>query len=175
MNHRSQSRSAFSLIEVTLAIGVAAFCLIAVMGLLPVAIKMQQASVQQTKANAIISQISSDLLADVRLPPGQASKAQGDWSNLHGHWAQVATPANLHGRWAQVATPDVLYFTNDAKQSGYQGSAPADAAFRATITYMLPPTTTTSLANIKVTWPASIDPATGTPAGSAETYISVNR
>ena len=150
------------MIEVTLAIGVAAFCLIAVMGLLPVAIKMQQASVQQTKANAIISQISSDLLADVRLPPGQASKAQGDW-------------ANLHGRWAQVATPDVLYFTNDAKQSGYQGSAPADAAFRATITYMLPPTTTTSLANIKVTWPASIDPATGTPAGSAETYISVNR
>ena len=150
------------MIEVTLAIGVAAFCLIAVMGLLPVAIKIQQASVQQTKANAIISQISSDLVADVRLPPGQASKAQGDW-------------ANLHGRWAQVATPDVLYFTNDAKQSGYQGSAPADAAFRATITYMLPPTTTTSLANIKVTWPASIDPATGTPAGSAETYISVNR
>ena len=162
MNHRSQSPGAFSLIEVTLAIGVAAFCLIAVMGLLPVAIKMQQASVQQTKANAIISQISSDLLADVRLPPGQASKAQGDW-------------ANLHGRWAQVATPDVLYFTNDAKQSGYQGSAPADAAFRATITYMLPPTTTTSLANIKVTWPASIDPATGAPAGSAETFISVNR
>jgi type II secretory pathway component PulJ len=162
MNHRSQSRSAFSLIEVTLAIGVAAFCLIAIMGLLPVAIKIQQASVQQTKANAIISQISSDLVADVRLPPGQASKAQGDWSNLHGHWAQVATP-------------DVLYFTNDAKQSGYQGTAPADATFRATITYMLPPTTTTSLANIKVTWPASIDPATGAPAGSAETFISVNR
>ena len=150
------------MIEVTLAIGVAAFCLIAVMGLLPVAIKIQQASVQQTKANAIISQISSDLVADVRLPPGQASKAQGDW-------------ANLHGRWAQVATPDVLYFTNDAKQIGYQGTAPADATFRATITYMLPPTTTTSLANIKVTWPASIDPATGAPAGSAETFISVNR
>ena len=162
MNHRSQSRSAFSLIEVTLAIGVAAFCLIAVMGLLPVAIKIQQASVQQTKANAIIAQISSDLVADVRLPPGQASKAQGDWSNLHGHWAQVATP-------------DVLYFTNDAKQIGYGGSAPSDATFRATITYMLPPTTTTSLANIKVTWPASVDPATGAPAGSAETFISVNR
>ena len=162
MNHRSQSFTAFSLIEVTLAIGVAAFCLIAVMGLLPVAIKIQQASVQQTKANAIISQISSDLVADVRLPPGQASKAQGDWSNLHGHWAQVATP-------------DVLYFTNDAKQNGYQGAAPADAVFRATITYMLPPTTTTSLANIKVTWPASVDPATGAPAGSVETFISVNR
>ena len=150
------------MIEVTLAIGVAAFCLIAVMGLLPVAIKMQQASVQQTKANAIISQISSDLLADVRLPPGQASKAQGDW-------------ANLHGRWAQVATPDVLYFTNDAKQTGYQGTAPADATFRATITYLFPPTQTTSLADIKVTWPAQVDPATGTPAGSVEIFIAINR
>jgi len=65
------------LIEGTLAIGVAAFCLIAVMGLLPVAIKMQQASVQQTKANAIISQISSDLLADVRLPPRTGVEGTG--------------------------------------------------------------------------------------------------
>src|SRR5437588_8911179 len=104
MNHRSQSRSAFSLIEVTLAIGVAAFCLIAVLGMLPVAIKTQQASVQQTKANAIISQIVDDLRADVRLPPGQASKAQGQWSNLHGHWAQLARP-------------DTLYFTNDGDQT----------------------------------------------------------
>jgi len=154
----------FSLVEVVLALGVAAFCLIAVMGLLPVAINVQKASVQQSKANSIISQIASDLRADVRLPPGQASKAQGDWSNLHGHWAQVATP-------------DVLYFTNDAKQTGSlnQGTAPSDAAFRATIIYLLPPTTTTSLANIKVTWPAPVDPATGVPAGSAENFIAVNR
>jgi len=152
------------LIEVTLAIGVAAFCLIAVMGLIPVAIKIQQASVQQTKANAIMSQIASDLLADVQLPPGQASKAQGNWSNLHGHWAQVATP-------------DLLYFTNDAKQTGSvnQGSAPSDAVFRAIITYMLPPTTTTSLASIQVTWPASVDPTIAAPAGSVQTLISVNR
>src|SRR5438132_7726536 len=100
---RTFSNRGFSLVEVVLALGVAAICLIAVMGLLPVAIKVQQASVQQTKANGIISQVASDLRADVRLPPGQATKAQGDWSNLHGHWAQVATP-------------DVLYFTNDAKQ-----------------------------------------------------------
>ena len=161
MNHRSQSPGAFSLIEVTLAIGVAAFCLIAIMGLLPVAIKMQQASVQQTKANAIISQISSDLLADVRLPPGQASKAQGDW-------------ANLHGRWAQVATPDVLYFTNDAKQTTAT-STTAFPVFRATITYLFPPTATTSIAKISVSWPAQVDPSTALPAGSAETFVAVNR
>jgi type II secretory pathway component PulJ len=161
------ARSGFSLIEVTLALGVAAFCLIAVMGMLPVALKVQQASVQQTKANSIISEIASDLRADVRLPPGQDTKAQGEWYNLH-------------GRWANAAFPDVLYFTSDTKQTGSvnnPGTVPPDAVFRATITYMLPPTDgyTTSLADIKVTWPAKVDPATGVPAGSAETFIAVNR
>src|SRR5207244_4996941 len=90
----------FSLVEIVLALGVAAFCLIAVMGMLPVGLKTQQASVNQTKANAVISQVIDDLRADVRLPPGQASKAQGVWANLNGHWAAVAKP-------------DTLYFTND--------------------------------------------------------------
>jgi uncharacterized protein (TIGR02598 family) len=164
MKPRAQLSSAFSLVEITLALGVAAFCLIAVLGLLPIGLKTQQASVQQTTANAIISQIAGDLRADVRLPPGQASKEQDQGFQLHGHWAQVAAP-------------DVLYFTNDGKQTGStnQGTAPADAVFRATITYLLPPTTTTSLADIKVTWPARVDPATGAPAGSVETFIAVNR
>jgi type II secretory pathway component PulJ len=162
----SRSVAGFSLVEVTLALGIAAFCLIAVLGALPVSLKTQQAGGNQTKANQIVAAIFSDLRADVRLPPGQASKAQGEWSNLHGHWAQVATP-------------DVLYFTNDTKQTGStnQGTAPSDAVFRATITYMLPPTPgyTTSVADIKVTWPARVDPATGVPAGKAETFIAVNR
>ena len=53
--------AAFSLVEVTLALGVAAFCLIAVLGLLPTSLKTQQTSIQQTTANQIISQIFSDL------------------------------------------------------------------------------------------------------------------
>src|SRR5204862_1054583 len=95
----SGSQSAgFSLVEVTLALGVAAFCLIAVLGLLPTSLRTQQNSIQQTTANQIISTIYSDLRADVRLPPGQASKACPDppdpnqpcqWSNLHGHWRSV--------------------------------------------------------------------------------------
>src|SRR5205807_5545353 len=147
MNCRTRSWSAFSLVEVTFAIGVAAFCLIAVMGMLPVGIKTQQAGVNQTKANLIISAIIDDLRADVRLPPGQASKESTQGFQLHGHWAAVATP-------------DALYFTNDGNQTGStnQGTVPADAVFRATITYLFPPTQTTSLADIKVTWPAQVDP-----------------
>jgi len=166
MKLRSRSVAGFSLVEIVLALGVAAFCLIAVMGTLPVAIKIQQASVQQTKANAIISQIADDLRADVRLPPGQTSK-------------ESTQGFQLHGDWAAQATPDTLYFTNDATQTGSvnQSPPPTDAVFRAKITYYTPPTPgyTTSLADIKVTWPAQVDPATGTPAGSVETFIAVNR
>jgi len=157
--------SAFSLVEVTLALGVAAFCLLAVLGTLPVGVKTQRVSVQQTTANAIISQITAFLRADVRLPPGQVDKVQGVWANLKGHWRQVAQP-------------DTLFFTNEAKLSNANSTVPADAAFRARITYYTPPTPgyTTSLADITVSWPAQVDPTTGgIPEGSVETFVAVNR
>ena len=157
----------FSLVELVLALGVAAFALLAVMGTLPVSLKTQQASIQQTTANQIISTIFSALRADVRLPPGQESRVCGDIGPCD--WG------SLHGRWRNNAAPDTLYFTNDGKQIGLNGSPPTDAAFRAKITYRWPPSETTSLADITVTWPAQVDPATGTPAGSVTTLMAVNR
>jgi type II secretory pathway pseudopilin PulG len=164
--------AAFSLVEVTLALGVAAICLIAVLGLIPATLKTQQASIQQTTANQIISTIFSSLRADIRLPPGLESKVCGDdpgpcaWGDLHGHWHDVATPFTL-------------YFTNEAKQTGtLNGTPPADAVFRATILYRFPPSETTTLADITVTWPAQVDPGdptTGTPAGSVTSVMAVNR
>jgi uncharacterized protein (TIGR02598 family) len=151
--------SGFSLVEVVLALGVAGFCLIAVLGMLPAGLKIQQGSVNQTKANAIILQIMTDLRADVRLPPGQVSKA-----NQFG----------LNGHWLAQATPDTLYFTNDGKQTT-AASTTDSPVFRATITYLFPPTATTSIAKISVSWPAQVDPATAPPAGSAETFVAVNR
>jgi len=163
MKYRSRASSAFSLAEVAIALGVAAFCLVAVLGMLPVGLKTQQASVQQTTANEIMAAILNDLRADVVLPPGQASKETDSGFGLHGHWAQVATP-------------DTLYFTNAGNQTGsVNGAAPADAVFRAKITYLFPPTATTSVANVLITWPAQVDPTTGLPVGSVGTYIAVNR
>jgi type II secretory pathway pseudopilin PulG len=164
MNRRSLIPNAFSLIEVTFALGVAAFCLLIMLGLLPAGLKTQQASVEQTVANEIISQISSDLRAAVRLPPGQQSKQ----FSLHPHNG---------GRWDP--TPDWLYFTINGTQTGStnQEAVPTDppAAFRATISYIFPPTDTTSLANITVTWPAQVDPITGVPGGSVQTFVATNR
>jgi len=160
--------AAFSLVEVTLALGVAAFCLIAVLGLLPTSLKTQQSSIQQTTANQIISTIFSFLRADVRLPPGQENKVCGDDGTCD--WG------NLHGNWGRRALPDTLYFNKEAKQIGLGGDPPTDAVYRATITYRLPPSETTALADIRVTWPARVDPDSGgVPAGSVTSLIAVNR
>jgi type II secretory pathway pseudopilin PulG len=157
----------FSLVEVTLAIGVAAFCLIAVLGLLPMSLKTQQASVEQTVANGVMTAIMGDLRADVRLPPGQASKEGISGFGLHGHWAQVYAP-------------DTLYFTNEGKWTGNLNatSPPADAALRAKITYLFPPNASTAAAKIIVSWPPQVDPtAPGAPvpAGIVDTFIAINR
>jgi len=60
---------------------------------------------------------------------------------------------------------------------GLACSKPVTAEDGYKITYYAPPTPgyTTSLADIKVTWPAQVDPATGAPAGSVETFVAVNR
>lgn len=168
----------FSLVEVALALGIAAICLLALLALLPVASKTQQTSMQQTTANQIISQINAVLRADVSLPPGQTSKVCGDppdpntpckWSDLQGHWY-----------WG--AAPDKLFFTNEGRQTGNVGpnaTPPPDAVFRARITYRFPPSDTTSLADIAVNWPATVDPGdpndTRVPAGYVMTTLAVNR
>jgi len=168
MRRSLHGTTAFSLVEVTLALGVAAICLVTLLGLLPAGVKTQQTSIQQTTANQIISQIYSFLRADVRLPQGQLNKVCGDgdtcdWGSLHGHWRDRAVP-------------DTLYFTNDAKQVGLNGNMPANAVFRAKITYRTPPTETTALATVRVSWPAPVDPDSGgVPAGSVMATIAVNR
>ena len=165
VKHAEGQTAAFSLAEVAIALGVAAFCLVAVLGMLPVGLKTQRTSANQTKANAVMSQCIDFLRADVRLPPGQAKKAEGGWENLNGHWQQQAVP-------------DSLFFTTDGKQIGWaQGanaSAPADAVFRATITYLFPPTATTSIAKITVSWPAAQSDLTN-GAGSIDMFAAVNR
>jgi uncharacterized protein (TIGR02598 family) len=157
MKAHARSAAGFSLIELTLALGVAAFCLITVFGLLPVALMTQQASVRQTTATAIISQIVADLGAAVRLPPGQQSKQ-----------------FSLTGHWAAQATPDQVYFMTDGTfitGSTNQQTPPTNAVFRAFVTYLKPPTQTTSLADITVTWPAQA----AVPRGSVETFAAINR
>jgi type II secretory pathway pseudopilin PulG len=159
----------FSLVEIVIALGVAAFCLIALAGMLPIGIKAQRASANQTKANAVMSQIIDDFRAKMRLPPGLQSKSQEGTAGL-----------GLHGQWGVRATPDTLFFTNEGIQtpphSAYTGTpaAPPGAVFRASVIYLYPPTATTSTAEIVISWPAAQTDLTKVE-GSIETFTAINR
>lgn len=56
-------KSAFSLIEIVLALGVISFALVGIMGLFPVALRSAQESQRETRAALIAQQIFSDLRA----------------------------------------------------------------------------------------------------------------
>lgn len=147
--------------EVTLALGVAAFSLLVILGMLPVSLKTNQSSTNQTVANSIISQVAADLSAAARLPPGQSKQFSLD------------TTKGIKGNWDP--TPQYTYFDYNGRPNGTnQATAPSGALYRATIAYRQPPTDTTSLANIKVSWPAAQSDL-NQAAGMVEMFVAINR
>jgi uncharacterized protein (TIGR02598 family) len=71
MKHRTLS--AFSLVELTLALGIAAFCLVTVFALVPVGVQTNRNATSQTAATNILSSVVSDIRAS---PPGQSASAR---------------------------------------------------------------------------------------------------
>ena len=56
-----QARGGFSLIEIVIAIGIAAFCLVAMLGLIPTGMKSVKTSIEQTTATEALDAIALDL------------------------------------------------------------------------------------------------------------------
>jgi uncharacterized protein (TIGR02598 family) len=54
-------RSGFSLVEVTLALGIAAFCLIAVFGLMPVGVQTNRNAISVTAATNFFAAVVADI------------------------------------------------------------------------------------------------------------------
>ena len=65
---RAQVR-AFSLVEVTLAIGVAAISLTAVFALLPIGLQTTHSAIEQTLSNDILAIVIADLIATAPTSP----------------------------------------------------------------------------------------------------------
>jgi uncharacterized protein (TIGR02598 family) len=64
--------AAFSLVELTLALGVAALCLIAVLGLMPVGVQTNRNATSQTAATNIMAAVLADLRATPKANPTSA-------------------------------------------------------------------------------------------------------
>ena len=144
----------FSLIEVVIAIGICSFCMIAMLGLLPVALKSVQTTTQQTAAATILKSISMDLRSTV------------SGSNLSPSLG-IPLPA-----WntQNVATNKTLYF--DENGTLYSSSSSANVRYAATL--MLSNSNVfVTIAQIRVYWPASA--ATTNALGAVETVASIPR
>ncbi len=55
-----RSRKAFSLVEVAIAMGLITFCMVAMLGLLPVGLSTFRAATEATIESQIVNQIASD-------------------------------------------------------------------------------------------------------------------
>jgi uncharacterized protein (TIGR02598 family) len=142
---KRDSQCAFSLVEVTLAIGIAAFCLIAVFGLIPVGVQTNRNATSQTAATNIIASV----IADMRATTSSISPQYG----------------------ITFGTAKTLYFDGTGQFTTFLG---ANSRYRTRITFPSSPAGL-SYADVKVTWPAPVDPAAGTPSGSVEMFAAFDR
>ncbi len=139
--------AAFSLVELVLALGVAAFCLFAVFGLMPVGMQTNRNAASQTAATNIIAVI----VADLRTTPAAATTSP-----------QFAITFGTDKR---------LYFDASGQAST---SLTPDSRYQLNITWNSAPTGL-NYAVLRVTWPAQIDPATTTPGGSVQIFAAFDR
>ena len=151
-------RASFSLVEVTLALGVAAISMLVIFSLLPIGLQTNQRSIEQTASADILSALAADL----RATPVTTPRGNPATSTQLG----ISIPA------AGTTGTTTLFF-NGAGQ--FASSQQSDSRYRATITFVSnnggPKTAT--FADLQITWPAG---ATITNAqGSAEMFAAFDR
>ena len=142
-----RSIAAFSLVEVTLALGIAAFCLIAVFGLVPIAVLTNRNATSQTAA----TNITAAVVADLRATPTTTNTS-----------SQFAISFGTSGTQTR-------YFDGSGTASP---SLTADSRYRLDITWNSAPTGL-SYAYLKVTWPAAA--TTANAVGLTEMCVAFDR
>ena len=167
MKPRFLRTSAFSLVEVTLALGIAAFGLVSIFGLLPASLGTSQTSVQQTSSVNVLAGIAADL----RQAPTANQILSG---SAAGSILTAASPrygvnvANTTGAPAKI-TPFYL-------DEGGNSAALSAARYQVNITInpanpSLPRAATTGI--IQISWPAAATPPN--VAGSLTTFVALDR
>ena len=145
MNNSLRCCTAFSLVEVTLALGIAALSLIAVLGLMPVAALTNRNATSQTAVTNVIASV----IADMRATTSSTSPQYG----------------------ITFGTAKTLYFDGAGQ---FATSLGANSRYRVRITFPSSPSGL-SYADVKASWPAPVDPATTTPSGTIEIFAAFDR
>ena len=160
---RLSSTRAFTLVEVTLALGIAVFCLVVVFGLLNVGINTGSASIEQTNAASILSMVASDL----RAAPTPSTSASGSpvAPTAKSSVYQLTIPINGSGAAAPVT------LTLDA--TGQLVTGTAAPRYQLNVVWMTPGTgREPTLVRLMVSWPPSNSTV---KSGSVETLVALDR
>ena len=160
---KRRSNFAFSLVEVTLALGIAAFCLIAVFGLMPVGVRTNRNATSQTAATNILSSVVSDIRAS---SPGQLPSAR-----YHINRAKLSrTTVCFDGQGQFLTSPTQGGTCPPPGQPSYYRFR-LDVKIDATSGGVVYPTQVW----LKVTWPGAVNPISSPaikPSGSVETVAT---
>lgn len=146
MKFCNSKTEAFSLVEVTLALGVAGFCLIAVFGLMPVGVQTNLNATSQTAATNILAAV----VADLRATP-------------------TTSTTSSHFGIAFGTNPPPLYFDGSGQ---FSTSLQTDSRYQLNVTWN-PSPPRLRYADLKVTWPAAATPANA--SGSVEIFAAFDR
>jgi uncharacterized protein (TIGR02598 family) len=154
--------SAFSLVELTLALGIAAFSLITVFALVPVGVLTNRNATSQTAATNILSSVVSDIRAS---PPGQGASATYKINRAKGSFTTVCFDGQ--GQFKAFSTSGATT-TCPANYYRFRLDVQVSKAIPAGVVY---PT----YVWLKVSWPAASNPIRNppiTPSGSVETVAT---
>jgi hypothetical protein len=187
----AKAKAAFSLVEVVIALGVAVFCLLTLVALLPVGVTANKNMVEQTVATGLMAAVVDDL-RNTPAPTAANDPTYGT-ASINSPYYQIPIP-----RATGPSKTYTLFLGDNGALSGTFNS-PAVATATPTPTYRVqldfypPGATTTSTTpvgptrvRILVTWPALADPGVTTSpssaatapknfTGSVETVVSLNR
>ncbi len=166
MRKPNASCAGFSLVEVTLALGVVVLCLVSVFGLLAVGINSASISIDQTSATNILTSIAADLEATKNPSPKNTTAQTSPIFN-------ITIPAGLSsssGAPVMSATPTTSYIGED----GQPVAAVASARYQLNVwTAASTKTQQETLVRLLISWPARA--TTATAQGYVETVIALNR
>lgn len=154
---RSRSQKAFSLVELTLAMGVSSFCLLSILGVLPVGLESNHNSRERTAAASLARGIVADLRALAQTPslassPQYGIKASDTLSQIY--LAEDGT--KLPDKPAADGTK-----LPDKENARYLATVTTNAA------------SPTAFVNIRITWPAAA--AADKAPGFYETATAIGR
>jgi Tfp pilus assembly protein PilV len=156
---------AFSLVEVTLALGIAGFCLIAVFGLMPVGVQTNRNATSQTTATNIMAAV----VADLRATP-KANNFSSQFTITFGanttRYFDSQAQCSCDSGGSQRPNP----VTGDCSLSWSPSLQPR---YRLTITWS--GSSGLRYSDLKISWPAAADPATITPSGYVDLFAAFDR